>query len=130
MTLLGNSADTLQSVISGLINALHSQGKKIYFVRVTDCLDIDTPGKDSYALFAAGLDYAMLVTDKQCYLKSRHDISKNLPIPLDSDWVLQDGEVYPSDICFQITEWGIMLEDRIFSAENLNELITYLIEYE
>lgn len=69
-------------------------GKKVLFAKQNRCFDIDTPGKDSERLFQAGLDYVMLVTDKQHYLKSRERLSEQLPLNA-YDWVVQENRVYP-----------------------------------
>lgn len=119
-------------VIQGCLTTLRQRGYNVLFAKSTPHLDIDTPKKDSYELFEAGLDFAMLVTDKQRYLKSRHDVSQHLPIPTDTDWVIQDGAVYPSDIRLSLTENATILTEcgREFPQHPLTAFIDWLEQNE
>ncbi|PIE46692.1 MAG: hypothetical protein CSA42_07200 [Gammaproteobacteria bacterium] len=114
--------------IQSLLMSFKARQKCVLFVRKTNCLDIDTPEKDSYTLFEAGLDFSMLVTDKHCYLKSCDDVTQYLPIDGDVDWIIQDGEVYPSDIQLTLTENQQILTDsgKRFPQSPLTHLINWL----
>lgn len=118
--------------IQSLLALLQKKQKHVLFVRQAEHLDIDTPNKDSYELFEAGLDFAMLVTDKQRYLKSRHDVTQYLPIPPQTDWVIQDGAVYPHDIHLTISKNDTIITDdgKSFPLEPLTPLIHWLEQYE
>lgn len=123
VTLVCDSSSTIVSVL----DSFRQSGKKVVFVRSANHLDIDTPGKDSDKLFQSGLDFAMLVTDRHRYLKSRHNLSDYLPIPPEVDWVVQDGEIYPSDIRLVINDEGILSEDgTVFPLDDLSLLINWL----
>ncbi len=113
--------------IQSLLMSFKARQKRVLFVRKTDCLDIDTSKKDSYTLFEAGLDFSMLVTDKHCYLKSCDDVTQYLPID-DVDWIIQDGDVYPSDIQLTLTENQQILTDsgERFPQKPLTHLINWL----
>ncbi len=73
----------------------------------------------------------MLVTDKQRYLKSRHNLSDYLPIPSEIDWVIQDGEVYPSDITLTARKNHLIFTEsgEQFSLDFLMPLINRLEQY-
>ncbi len=103
--------------------------KPVKLLYAAEYLDIDTPGKDSYELFDAGLDFAMLVTDKQCYLKSRQDLSAFLPV-CEADWVLQIGEIYTPTVVLTVTDSSVVINhNRQFAINEFNALISYLEEY-
>lgn len=130
---ISGSSCRVKKVIPVLLSALaQTQNNRPLFVRQAEHLDIDTPQKDSYELFEAGLDFAMLVTDKQRYLKSRHEVSRYLPIPSDADWLIQDGEIYPSDIRLTLTENDTILTEcgLAFSLESLTALMDWLEQHE
>lgn len=114
------------------LTSLQQRGYTVYFAKSSAHLDIDTPKKDSYELFAAGLDFAMLVTDKQRYLKSQHDVSHYLPIPPNTDWVVQDGDVYPADIRLTITPNDRIITEcgRQFPLQPLTAFIDWLEHYD
>lgn len=119
-----------KDLIQSLLMSFKARQKRVLFVRKADSLDIDTPAKDSYALFEAGLDFSMLVTDKHCYLKSCDDVTQYLPIDGDVDWVIQDSEIYPSDIRLTLTENQQILTDsgERFPQKPLTHLINWLEE--
>lgn len=115
-------------MIEQLIAACEKQSQSITLVHAATHLDIDTPGKDSYALFEAGLDFAMLVTDKQHYLKSRHNLMQSLPPP-ETGWVIQLGEVYPPDVRLTVTDLGVVTEKgKRFALAEFDALIAWLEE--
>ncbi len=122
-----NHSDKLQ-VLEQFIAACVVRQKPVKLVYAVEHLDIDTPGKDSYELFDAGLDFAMLVTDKQCYLKSRQDLSTLLPVS-GADWVIQIGEVYPPAVVLTVTDSNMVVnDDRQFAINEFNALISHLEE--
>lgn len=122
---------SVSSTVHTVLETFQRQGKKILFAKATShLLDIDTPQKDSYELFEAGLDFAMLVTDKQRYLKSKYDVSGYLPIPSDVDWIIQENEIYPTDIHLTVTTNHLLNENgEAFPFNNLSTLITWLEIY-
>ncbi|PID65377.1 MAG: hypothetical protein CR977_01120 [Gammaproteobacteria bacterium] len=122
-----NHSDKSQ-VLEQFIAACVVRQKPVKLVYAVEHLDIDTPGKDSYELFDAGLDFAMLVTDKQCYLKSRQDLSTLLPVS-GAEWVIQIGEVYPPAVVLTVTDSSVVVnDDRQFAINEFNALISYLEE--
>lgn len=115
------------NIIPTVLAEFQRQGKNIRFAKSAQHLDIDTPNKDSYELFEAGLDFVMLVTNKQRYLKSRYDVSRYLPLTPDIDWIIQDSEVYPADIQLSATNTHLFNSDgTIFPLNDLSTLITWL----
>ncbi len=107
-------------------------GKSALFVRQTAHLDIDTPRKDSYELFESGLDFVLLTTDRCCYLKSHDNVTQYLPVDTQLDWLIQDGDVYPSDISLTLTEdqQVITTTGEQFPVSPLTPLINWLERYE
>ncbi len=134
ITIIAEKA-TRQRLIVRLIEffkANNTNNKAVFFAKHGEHLDIDTPHKDSYALFEAGLDFVMLVTDKQRYIKSRHDISDYLPIPPETEWVIQDGEVYPTDIYLTVNKDDTISTacGKQFPLEPLTPLLNWLEQYD
>lgn len=119
-----------ESCINQLLAAIRGgceNNRSIRLVKSAEQLDVDTAGKDSYQLFEAGLDFVMLVTDKQRYLKSSHNISQLLPRPLATDWVLQIGEVYSPDVVLTQTDSHILTDDGArFNCDDINALTLWL----
>lgn len=117
-----------ERLITTLSQLLCAGGQQCVFAKSCEHLAVDTPGKDSYELFEAGLDFAMLVTDKHYYLKSCHKVSDYLPIPPDSDWIIQDGEVYPADVFLTINEDNVIFthSGETFLFDDLILLVDWL----
>lgn len=110
-----------------LIGAALTHNKPITLAYEAPYLDIDTPGKDSYELFASGLDFAMLVTDKHRYLKSEYEVAYFLPSPPVEQWVVQIGKTYPADAVLIFSDTGICCDDNSeFALDEYNAVITWL----
>lgn len=120
-----------KDVIMSLADAFLIVEKSVVFIRKAEHLDIDTPNKDSYELFEAGLDFAMLVTDKQRYLKSQQDVCEYLSIPPEVEWVIQDAEIFPTDIHLTVAHNGTIVTNtgERFSRQPLTSLITWLEQH-
>lgn len=110
-----------------LLAGFANVGLQCTFVSQMDNLDIDTPGKDSYALFEAGCDFVMLVTDKQRYLKSQHDLSSRLPTLLDADCVIQTAEIYPETARIRLNDKHLVTAcGKTFALDDLSLFLHWL----
>lgn len=115
------------TVVESFIQCCVSHHKALKFAYSANALDIDTLGKDSHALFEAGLDFAMLVTDKHHYLKSQHDLFAVLPTADVADWVIQIGNHYPADITLSFDNEGVLTDDdKRFTVNEFDALIIWL----
>lgn len=113
-------------MVEGFIRVCIAEDKSVQLVHGTEHLDIDTPKKDSHALFEAGLDFAMLVTDKHLYLKAREEMTSHI-LPDDKQWVVQTADIYPSDVTITLSQEGILTDDgTFFSADEFKQLILWL----
>ncbi|MBS9777525.1 MAG: hypothetical protein KGV50_02065 [Gammaproteobacteria bacterium] len=123
-----NSASTdKNAAIESMIAALQDFGDKVLFYRHAEHLNVDTPNKDSYELFESGLDFAMLVTDKHRYLKSRNDITEYFPITDDINWVIQETAIHPHDICLTIHSTAIITDTgEQFSTSEIGHFVEWL----
>ena len=110
-----------------LVDLLKGDENHVVYLRKAQHLDIDTLKKDSYELFEAGLDFAMLVTDRHRYLKSKEDVSKYLSIPSGARWVIQEDGFYPSDMHLVFSLESIFCGDgKKFSLDSLSDLVDWL----
>lgn len=124
---VGGSKNQRQKFIDNLCQQFKEKGQTVFFAKSCEHLDIDTPAKDSQQLFDAGVDFAMLITDRHHYIKSRVDLSRYLPIPPHTDWIVQEGQLYPADITLKVCNDTVTSDcGEIFAAHTLLPLMTWL----